>query len=273
MWIFQSSPAAGRVLSVLRMVVAFMFISAGTMKMFGYPSRGGDPIGGSYPFTQIGLAAIIEVVGGTLVLLGLATRPAAFIMSGEMAVVVLPGLRAEGVLPGDQWRRVGRALLLDSPLPVVRRGRPLEPRRAHQGFFRPTGVTRSIHFVAPIRRKPAIVKRVRKAQAREYHCRDSQAGMAPQAGFGTAGTERSVFKTTRCRKRAGAVSDRSEAAGSRHQAKSGQSDLPADGRSRWCSAQGRAGRLAARWTGAIDGALAVTALPLALSQSPEHGHD
>ena len=85
MWLFQSSPAATRVLSVLRMVVAFMFISAGTMKMFGYPSRAGDPIGFD-PFTQIGLAAIIEVVGGTLVLFGLATRPAAFIMSGEMAV-------------------------------------------------------------------------------------------------------------------------------------------------------------------------------------------
>ena len=53
--------------------------------MFGFPSRGGEPIGFD-PFTQIGLAAIIEVVGGTLVLFGLATRPAAFIMSGEMAV-------------------------------------------------------------------------------------------------------------------------------------------------------------------------------------------
>jgi putative oxidoreductase len=86
-WLFQSSPAAGHLLSILRIVVALLFISAGTMKMFGFPSRGGDsePIGFN-PSTQIGLAAIIEVVGGTLVLFGLATRPAAFIMSGEMAV-------------------------------------------------------------------------------------------------------------------------------------------------------------------------------------------
>ena len=86
-WLLKSSPAAGHVLAILRMVVAFLFISAGTMKMFGFPSRGsgGEPIGFD-PFTQIGLAAIIEVIGGTLVLFGLATRPAAFIMSGEMAV-------------------------------------------------------------------------------------------------------------------------------------------------------------------------------------------
>ena len=63
------------VLSVMRIAVAFMFLSVGTMKMFDLD-----------PFTQIGLAAIIEEFGGTLVLLGLATRPVAFIMSGEMAV-------------------------------------------------------------------------------------------------------------------------------------------------------------------------------------------
>ena len=85
MWLFRKSPIAPTMLSVMRIVVAFLFLSVGTMKMFGFPSRGGAVIGFD-PFTQIGLAAIIEVLGGTLVLLGLATRPAAFIMSGEMAV-------------------------------------------------------------------------------------------------------------------------------------------------------------------------------------------
>jgi putative oxidoreductase len=85
MWLIRKSPIAPMVLSVMRMVVGFMFLSVGTMKMFGFPSRGGAVVGFD-PFTQIGLAAILEVFGGTLVLLGLATRPAAFIMSGEMAV-------------------------------------------------------------------------------------------------------------------------------------------------------------------------------------------
>ena len=85
MWLFRSSRIAPWVLSLMRMAVGFMFLSVGTMKMFGFPSRGGAVIGFD-PFTQIGLAAIIEVFGGTLLLLGLATRPVAFIMSGEMAV-------------------------------------------------------------------------------------------------------------------------------------------------------------------------------------------
>jgi putative oxidoreductase len=83
-WVFGPSPLAPRVLSIVRIVVAFMFMSVGTMKMFGFPARG-EPTGFD-PFTQIGLAAIIEVFGGILVLIGLGTRPAAFIMSGEMAV-------------------------------------------------------------------------------------------------------------------------------------------------------------------------------------------
>ena len=98
MWMFKSSPSAGQVLSVLRIVVAFMFISAVTMKMFGYPSRGGDPRAFN-PFTQIGLAAIIEVVGGTLLLVGLATRPAAFIMSGEMAVAYFQAYAPKAFFP------------------------------------------------------------------------------------------------------------------------------------------------------------------------------
>ena len=97
-WLLRSSPAASHVLSILRMVVAFLFISAGTMKMFGFPSRGGPPIGFD-PFTQIGLAAIIEVVCGTLVLFGLVTRPAAFIMSGEMAVAYFQSYAPKAFFP------------------------------------------------------------------------------------------------------------------------------------------------------------------------------
>ena len=94
-WLFRSSPSAPWVLSLMRIVVGFMFLSVGTMKMFGFPSRGGAVIGVD-PFTQIGIAAIIEVFGGTLVLLGLATRPVAFILSGEMAVAYFQVTRPRG---------------------------------------------------------------------------------------------------------------------------------------------------------------------------------
>jgi putative oxidoreductase len=97
-WLLGSSGAAGHVLSILRVVVAFMFISAGTMKMFGFPSRGGESIGFD-PFSQIGLAAIIEVVCGALVLFGLFTRPAAFIMSGEMAVAYFQSYAPKAFFP------------------------------------------------------------------------------------------------------------------------------------------------------------------------------
>lgn len=72
--------------SVLRIVAAFMFILAGTMKLFAFPA-GIPPNGGTVPLmSQLGLGAILEVFGGALLLLGLFTRPVAFLLAGEMAV-------------------------------------------------------------------------------------------------------------------------------------------------------------------------------------------
>jgi putative oxidoreductase len=79
------SPWTGRMLSILRIVAASVFITFGTMKLFNVPPlpQGMPPI----PLmSQTGIAGILEVVGGTLVLLGLFTRPVSFILSGEMAV-------------------------------------------------------------------------------------------------------------------------------------------------------------------------------------------
>jgi putative oxidoreductase len=72
--------------AVLRVTSAIMFILAGTMKLFAFPM--GMPPDGStaHLFSQIGLAGILETFGGGLILIGLYTRPAAFILSGEMAV-------------------------------------------------------------------------------------------------------------------------------------------------------------------------------------------
>ena len=71
--------------SILRIVAAFMFLQAGTMKLFGWPMA--MPGGGSLPvMSQMWIGAVLEVVGGALLILGLFTRPVAFVLAGEMAV-------------------------------------------------------------------------------------------------------------------------------------------------------------------------------------------
>jgi putative oxidoreductase len=72
--------------SILRMVAAFMFIEAGTMKLFAFPV-GMPPDGGTASFlSQAWIGGVLETFGGALLLIGLFTRPVAFILSGEMAV-------------------------------------------------------------------------------------------------------------------------------------------------------------------------------------------
>ena len=72
-----------RVLSILRIVTAFMFMQHGGQKLFGYPA----PQRNEFDlFTLSGLAGVLELVGGFLILIGLLTRPVAFILSGQMAV-------------------------------------------------------------------------------------------------------------------------------------------------------------------------------------------
>jgi putative oxidoreductase len=73
-----------RVLSLLRIIVALLFMEHGLMKLFHFPAP--QP-GAPDPLPTILLvAAWIEVVGGGLIALGLFTRAAAFICSGQMAV-------------------------------------------------------------------------------------------------------------------------------------------------------------------------------------------
>jgi putative oxidoreductase len=74
---------APRVLSILRIVAALIFMEHGTQKLLGFP-----PSDRPSPelFSLIGLAGLLELVGGALLVLGLFTRPVAFILSGEMAV-------------------------------------------------------------------------------------------------------------------------------------------------------------------------------------------
>ncbi|MFC7736648.1 DoxX family protein [Roseomonas sp. GCM10028921] len=76
---------APRVLSILRIVAAFIFLLHGTQKLFAFP---GPPMGGTLPplMSQYGIGAVIELVGGLLLMFGIFTRPVAFLLSGEMAV-------------------------------------------------------------------------------------------------------------------------------------------------------------------------------------------
>lgn len=70
-------------LSVLRIVVALLFMEHGTQKLFGFPA---PPASGLPAAFALGwFAAVLELGGGLLLLAGLFTRPVAFILSGEMA--------------------------------------------------------------------------------------------------------------------------------------------------------------------------------------------
>ena len=90
---------APRLKSVLRIVAAFLFMQAGTMKLFAFPI-GMPPNGGTAPLmSQIGIGGILEVFGGGLLLLGLFTRPVAFILSGEMAVAYFQFHAPKGFWP------------------------------------------------------------------------------------------------------------------------------------------------------------------------------
>lgn len=83
-----------RALGLLRIVSAFLFVQHGTSKLFSVPHFPG------YDGLQIaslpGIAGIIELVGGALLLLGLFTRPVAFVLAGEMAVAYFVAHAPEG---------------------------------------------------------------------------------------------------------------------------------------------------------------------------------
>ncbi len=90
---------SSRLLSVLRIVAALMFIQAGTMKLFAFPA-GIPPNGGTVPLlSEFGVAGILETFGGALLLAGLFTRPVAFVLAGEMAVAYFQFSFPQGFWP------------------------------------------------------------------------------------------------------------------------------------------------------------------------------
>ena len=92
-------PAAwgDRLRSVLRIVAAFLFMLHGTQKLFAFPvSEPRDP---AALFSLMGLAGVLEVFGGLLLMLGLFTRPVAFVVAGEMAVAYFRSHAPQGFWP------------------------------------------------------------------------------------------------------------------------------------------------------------------------------
>lgn len=85
-----------RLLSVLRIITAFVFMVHGSQKLFGMPVPPNAPF---ELISLLGLAAVLEFFGGLLLFIGLFTRPVAFILSGQMAVAYFMVFAYKGFWP------------------------------------------------------------------------------------------------------------------------------------------------------------------------------
>jgi putative oxidoreductase len=86
-------------LSILRIITGFLFMQFGTAKLWAFPAAI-MPGGATAPaFSLIWVAGVLEAFGGALVLLGLFTRPVAFVLSGEMAFAYFLGHASQGFWP------------------------------------------------------------------------------------------------------------------------------------------------------------------------------
>ena len=89
---------APRILSLVRIVAALLFMEHGLMKLVHFPIA---PPGMPDPLpTMLHVAALIEIVGGILLTLGLFTRPTAFVCSGQMAVAYFTAHLPASFWPG-----------------------------------------------------------------------------------------------------------------------------------------------------------------------------
>jgi putative oxidoreductase len=85
-----------RLLSVLRIITGFLFIAHGTQKLFNAPA---SPSGAVPLASFMGFAGVLELAGGLLIMIGLFTRPTAFILSGMMAAAYFMAHAPGGFLP------------------------------------------------------------------------------------------------------------------------------------------------------------------------------
>ena len=92
-----STTWTSRILSVLRIVAGFLFMTHGSAKILHIP--GVPNFEHVTLFSLIGVAGLLELVGGALVMIGLFTRPAAFVVSGEMAFAYFMAHAPHAFLP------------------------------------------------------------------------------------------------------------------------------------------------------------------------------
>lgn len=89
--------SASYLLGSLRIVAALLFVQHGTAKLFGVPHVAMfDEL---RLFSLLGAAGVIEFVGGILLLVGLLTRPVAFVLAGQMAFAYFLGHAGKALLP------------------------------------------------------------------------------------------------------------------------------------------------------------------------------
>ena len=86
---------APRLLSILRIVAALLFFEHGSAKLLGFPPSDFSPAVLSLPW----IAGVLEIIGGALLVVGLFTRPVAFILSGMMAVAYWMAHAPKSVYP------------------------------------------------------------------------------------------------------------------------------------------------------------------------------
>ena len=90
------APWQPQLLSVLRIMSGLLFLQHGTTKHLGFPVSGMNEIA---TFSMGGVAGLIELVGGVLLVLGLFTRPVAFVCSGLMAAAYFIAHAPQGFYP------------------------------------------------------------------------------------------------------------------------------------------------------------------------------
>ena len=86
-----------RALSILRIVTGLLIIQHGMGKLLGFPAL--PAYANIQPFSLVGTAGFIELIGGALLILGLGTRPVAFVLAGEMAFAYFIGHFPKGFHP------------------------------------------------------------------------------------------------------------------------------------------------------------------------------
>lgn len=90
-------PYSGVLLSVLRVMSGLLLLQHGTVKYLNFPIH--ERMNNASPMTMGGAAGILELVGGILLIIGLFTRPVAFILSGMTAVAYFYAHAPQSFIP------------------------------------------------------------------------------------------------------------------------------------------------------------------------------